>query len=278
VTFGASLLHFALSVANFKLAEKAHEAGKHVETPTIPHMIPFFCALGSLFPWNPYKFFLNSRYVVSLSVVLFGSETLITDLSPTVCILFALDHPSLTCIPIKDRRMCAIRLPWVQAVYAENLHLRIHGAILRKAPETLDLNGWLIPKNEIIVTCSTTAHMNPDVWSTVERGSHPTSEFHPARWLQENNGELHFSRNGTDGSWTLFGAGVYACLGWIFTNYQTILTLSLLVIMFDLEVTEEDKSLQMSLSRFGFGILSLNGKISYKIRKALSEQRKEGQD
>lgn len=161
-----------------------------------------------------------------------------------------------------------IRLPWVQAVYAENLRLRIHGAILRKSPENVNLNGWMIPKNDIIVTCSTTAHMNPKVWSTVERGSHPSSEFHPVRWLQEKQGQLHFSMNGTDGSWIPFGAGVHACPGRMFTKYQTILTLSLLATMFDLDIVGDDKSLEMSLKRFGFGILSPKGKVAYKIRKA----------
>jgi cytochrome P450 len=94
-----------------------------------------------------------------------------------------------------------IRLPWVQTVYAENLRLRIHDAMLRKTSETVNLNGWLIPKNEIIVTCSTTAHVNLDVWSATERGSHPTFEFHPARSLQLMDGQLHFCMNGTYGSW-----------------------------------------------------------------------------
>ncbi|KAL1606207.1 hypothetical protein SLS60_003608 [Paraconiothyrium brasiliense] len=161
-----------------------------------------------------------------------------------------------------------LHLPWVQAVYAENLRLRIHGTILRKPSQDLTLNGWVVPKNEVIVTCSTTAHMNPSVWASEARGSHPVFEFHPSRWLRhdEQDEKSHFSFDGTEGSWIPFGAGVHACPGRIFSKYQTILTLAIFVTMFDLEVTASEKDLHMSPNRFGFGILGPVGKISYRIR------------
>lgn len=160
------------------------------------------------------------------------------------------------------------RLPWVQAVYAESLRLRIHGTILRKAPQDIALNGWVVPKNEVIVTCSTTAHMNPQVWSIKERGSYPVTEFQPRRFLKNNVEEKHlqFSFDGTEGSWIPFGAGVHACPGRLFAKYQSILTLTLFVTMFDLEATADEKDLQMSPNRFGFGILGPVGKISYRLR------------
>lgn len=164
------------------------------------------------------------------------------------------------------------RQPYAQAVYAETLRLRTHGVILRQPSQDLQLNEWSIPKGSPVVTSSTTAHMNAAVWSAPQRGSRPATEFYPERFFlpKSESAEPEFSMSGTDGSWVPFGGGVHACPGRRFVKYETILTLAILVTVFDIEILASRKDLEMSERRFGFGVLEPRGRVPFRIRARAS--------
>jgi cytochrome P450 len=160
--------------------------------------------------------------------------------------------------------------PYVQAAYAEILRLRTHGTILRKPRDNIVINDWFMPKDSLIATCSTTAHMNAAVWSSPERGSRPVFEFYPDRFLAHDpdRAEPQFTMAGTDGAWIPFAGGVRTCPGRHFAKYEIILTLAVLMKMYDIEILVKPGSanLQMSSYRFGLGVLEPKGKVPFRIR------------
>ena len=162
-----------------------------------------------------------------------------------------------------------VRQPLLQAVFIETLRLRVHGFILRY-PSTQDLqvNEWTFPKKNIVLTCATTAHLNPDIWSTTQRGSRPANVFWPSRFLkQTQDGKVEFTLEGTEGSFVAFGGGVHACPGRHFAKREVLRTIALLVTLFDVEVMDERGAMEMSAVKFGFGLLGPTGKVPARMRR-----------
>jgi cytochrome P450 len=159
-----------------------------------------------------------------------------------------------------------VHQPLLQAVIAETLRLRIHGFILRYPEKNLEVNEWIFPKEEIVLTCATTAHMNDRIWSSAERGGRPPSEFYPGRFLSHKGaGVFNFSMEKTDGAWMAFGGGVHACPGRHFAKRQALHTLALLVTLYDVDIMDHGK-VGMSATKFGFGLLGPSRKIAARMR------------
>lgn len=106
--------------------------------------------------------------------------------------------------------------PWLQAVFAETLRLRIHGFVVRQCPRhDVQVGGWTVPRGKFFVASSTPGHMDPDVWCTGEARGHPADEFWPGRFLEPVGGSrpAAFTMRRAKGAWIPFGGGVHACPG-----------------------------------------------------------------
>jgi cytochrome P450 len=157
-----------------------------------------------------------------------------------------------------------LRLPVLQAVYAETLRLRVHFYIVRM-PDRVDMNihNYIIPRRKVIVTSTTAAHMNPIAWATRANDEYPLDSFWPGRFLRyDSNGKPIFSTKGLEGSWIPYGGGPRQCPGRHFAKRHILLSAALMITLFDCEVSEEGKNVQSDFSIFGFG-----GGMSHAARK-----------
>ncbi|PSR84021.1 cytochrome P450 [Coniella lustricola] len=177
-----------------------------------------------------------------------------------------------------------LRLPLLQAVYAETLRLRMHFYVIRMA-DRLDINirDFIIPKRKTIVALTTVAHMDPEVWSTGTNSQHPVDQFWPGRFLkypsENKNRDAYakecctttpiFSTKGLEGSWIPYGGGPRQCPGRHFAKRQILLTTAMMVSLFDCEISGEGKSIQedLSLNGFGSGVSHPAGKVPFRIRR-----------
>lgn len=174
-------------------------------------------------------------------------------------------------------------MPLLQAVYAETLRLRMHFYIIRM-PDRVDMNirDWIIPRRKVIVTPTTVAHMDTEVWSTGVKNEHPVDQFWAGRFLsypsegdradaQSSGPESSpiFSTKGLEGSWIPYGGGPRQCPGRHFAKRQILLTTALMVSLFDCEISQEGKDVKedFSLMGFGGGMSNPVGKVPMKIRR-----------
>ncbi|TGJ86045.1 hypothetical protein E0Z10_g2699 [Xylaria hypoxylon] len=159
------------------------------------------------------------------------------------------------------------RLPVLQAVYAETLRLRMHFYIVRMTDRAaMDIRGWIIPKRKVIVTPTTVAHMDAKAWYTGQNNEHSVDKFWVGRFLQyapeitRGDTQLHnfasppiFSTKGLEGSWIPYGGGSRQCPGRHFAKRQILLTIALMVSLFDCEILKEGRDVQEDLTLKGFG-------------------------
>ncbi|KAJ8126907.1 hypothetical protein O1611_g6730 [Lasiodiplodia mahajangana] len=174
-----------------------------------------------------------------------------------------------------------LRLPVLQAVYAETLRLRMHFYIIRM-PDRVDLKirDWVIPRRKVIVTPTTVAHMDSEVWSTGPNNEHPADKFWVGRFLKHptvntreasksHDDSVTFSTKEVEGSWIPYGGGPRQCPGRHFAKRQILLTVALMVSLFDCEILGGgmDVKEDFSLSGFGGGISHPAGKVPVRIRR-----------
>lgn len=162
------------------------------------------------------------------------------------------------------------RQPLLQAVFAETLRLRVHGFIVRyPRSHDLTINDYVIPKSHFVVASSTPGHMDPDMWCTGDAAAYPPSQFWPGRFLRYDSPSStpKFSLAGTDGSWMPFGGGAHMCPGRRFAKLEIILSMALLVTLYDINILASPRSMEMSTKNFGFGVLGPKGKIPFRIRR-----------
>ncbi|KAJ2990999.1 hypothetical protein NUW58_g2689 [Xylaria curta] len=174
-----------------------------------------------------------------------------------------------------------LRLPVLQAVYAETLRLRMHFYIIRM-PDRVDMKirDWVIPRRKVIVTPTTVAHMDSDVWSAGLKAEHPVDQFWVGRFLkyppanvyeasQSRNPAPTFSTRDVEGSWIPYGGGPRQCPGRHFAKRQILLTIALMVSLFDCEILEEALNTKedFSLQGFGSGVSHPASKVPMRIRR-----------
>ncbi|KAI0105052.1 cytochrome P450 [Nemania sp. FL0031] len=187
-------------------------------------------------------------------------------------------------VPVKFDTDRLFRLPVLQAVYAETLRLRMHFYIIRM-PDRVDLRirDWVIPRKKVIVTPTTVAHMDSDVWNTGVNNEHPIDRFWVGRFLNQPPSDAHgdsklhnpaptFSMKEVDGSWIAYGGGPRQCPGRHFAKRQILLTMALMVSLFDCEILGEGLNAKedFSLNGFGSGVSHSAGKIPIRIRRRAS--------
>ncbi|KAI1419927.1 cytochrome P450 [Xylaria sp. FL1777] len=173
------------------------------------------------------------------------------------------------------------RLPTLQAVYAETLRLRMHFYIIRM-PDRVDMKirDWVIPRRKVIVTPTTVAHMDSEVWSTGSNNEHPVDQFWAGRFLKYLPRDVHvasqshdsgstFSTKEVEGSWIPYGGGPRQCPGRHFAKRQILLTIALMVSLFDCEILGEGINAKedSSLHGFGSGVSHPAGKVPMRIRR-----------
>ncbi|KAI0101467.1 cytochrome P450 [Hypoxylon sp. NC0597] len=169
-----------------------------------------------------------------------------------------------------------LRLPVLQAVYAETLRLRMHFYIIRM-PDNVDLNirDWVIPRRKVIVTPTTVAHMDSEAWSTGSNNEHPVDQFWIGRFLKygsksaPDNTSPTFSTKELEGSWIPYGGGPRQCPGRHFAKRQILLTAALMVSLFDCEILGDGRNVQedFTLKGFGSGVSHPAGKVPMRIRR-----------
>ncbi|KAI1342556.1 cytochrome P450 [Xylariaceae sp. FL0016] len=170
-----------------------------------------------------------------------------------------------------------LRLPVLQAVYAETLRLRMHFYIIRM-PDRVDINikDWVIPRQKVIVTPTTVAHMDTQAWYTGLDNEYPVEKFWAGRFLQSSREATggsyeapRFSTKNLEGSWIPYGGGPRQCPGRHFAKRQILLTTALMISLFDCEIQPEGINMQedVSLMGFGGGVSHPAGKVPAKIRR-----------
>ncbi|KUJ06800.1 cytochrome P450 [Mollisia scopiformis] len=169
-----------------------------------------------------------------------------------------------------------LRLPVLQAVYAETLRLRMHFYIIRMSDRAeINIRDWIIPRQKVIVTPTTVAHMDSEAWSTGLKNEHPVDQFWAGRFLKypsKSNtqlGDPTFSTKELEGSWIPYGGGPRQCPGRHFAKRQILLTTALMVSLFDCEIIKDGKDMKedFTLKGFGSGVSHPAGKIPMRIRR-----------
>lgn len=164
-----------------------------------------------------------------------------------------------------------LRQPLLQAMFAENLRLRVHGFLIRRPErEDIHIGNWTIRRNHMYVASSTPAGMDPEFWCKGESSvTHPVHHFWPGRFLKRNpeTNELQFSLSGTEGHWIPFGGGPHMCPGRMLTKRQNILTLALMVTLYDCEILAGPDDLMMKSGMYPLGIIPPQGKVPVRMRR-----------
>ena len=182
-------------------------------------------------------------------------------------------------------RLC--KKPLLQSIYAEALRLYIAAFIMRSPErEDMKINEWTFPKGEIVLVATTPAHMDETIWNTGRDNEHPLNQFWADRFLiypkdphsgprkrigvEENlkyrEGDSPvFTLDDLGGSWIPYGGGFRACPGRHFAKREILMTVSIMVTMFDIEV-EGNRVLQVDPRANGLGAQRPKNKIPFRIR------------
>ncbi|PHH79134.1 hypothetical protein CDD82_2573 [Ophiocordyceps australis] len=170
-----------------------------------------------------------------------------------------------------DGRLCLdtkalVRQPLLQAMFAESHRLRVHGFAMR-CPQRDDicLETCKIPRNSLCISSLTSASMDAEFWGK-ER---PVDEFWPGRFLKRDaeTNELKFSLPATQGYWLAFGASPRLCPGRVFTKHQNLVTLALLITMYDCEILAPKEHLVMDTRELPLGTVNPRFKIPVRMRR-----------
>ncbi|KAF2146740.1 uncharacterized protein K452DRAFT_348442 [Aplosporella prunicola CBS 121167] len=156
-----------------------------------------------------------------------------------------------------------LQQPVLQAVYAETLRLRVHLYIVRYSErDDLVLGDWKIPKKSTALACTSTGHMDEEVWDTRHRFLVYRND------PDVDHGETpKFSVENMAGSWYPFGGGVHMCPGRHFAKRAIIATLAMMVMRFDVEVTADVEARRMKYREFGLGTQCPHGPLPFRIRR-----------
>lgn len=202
---------------------------------------------------------------------------------------YAEDNPKASML-FDLEKLCS--LPLSQAVYAEVLRLRVSVLILRKAKTDLDFAGWTIKKGERVAAASPTTALDEQLWNTgTGDDPHPIDKFWADRFLvypddpssgplknpsskktetveEETSTGPRFSMTDLTNTWIPYSGGVRLCPGRHFAKREIILTATVAITAFDIELkTPEGWSPQPNLAYFGGGTLPIKGKIPCRIRR-----------
>jgi cytochrome P450 len=145
----------------------------------------------------------------------------------------------------------------------------------------MEIRDWVIPRQKIICTSTTAAHMDPTAWNTGLNNEHPVDQFWAGRFLkcpthkreesQTGRGtdtkNSAFSLKEVEGSWIPYGGGPRQCPGRQFAKRQILLTAALFVTLFDCEILGDGRDVKEDLRSFSMGVAHPASKVLFKIRR-----------
>lgn len=158
-----------------------------------------------------------------------------------------------------------------------------------RSPErdNIKINNWILPRGEVVLVATTPAHMDEEVWNTGQANEHPVNRFWADRFLiyhadprsgprkvrtnpvAPRNLEKEdpvFSLDDLSGSWIPYGGGFRACPGRHFAKREILMTLAIVVTMFDIEV-DGSRVLQTDPRAGGLGAQRPRYHVPFRIRK-----------
>ncbi|KAJ0122672.1 25-hydroxycholesterol 7-alpha-hydroxylase [Diaporthe amygdali] len=135
---------------------------------------------------------------------------------------------------------------------------------------------------EVVVTPTTAARMDSEVWDTVLNNEHSVDQFWIGRFLRQPSKLEHdnaqsknpasylvFFTKGLEGSSIPYGGGPRKYLGRHFAKRQMLLTGALMVSLLDCEILEAGVNVQEDFTLMGFdsGMSYPAGKVPMRIRR-----------
>lgn len=190
--------------------------------------------------------------------------------------------------------------PFLQSIYAETLRLHVASVILRSPSHAdLDLHGWQIPENAVMLMSSYNAQMDSKYWSTTDEQpartvdqfwaerflvypkssrkdpvasdvmNEPQSQAHKSPRLGEHiSGMPEFSLKGRSSNWFPYGGGDRMCPGRHFAKQEMISSLAILLTLFEIELVNEASSIpKHDMYHYGLGSIWPKGKMPIRIRR-----------
>ncbi len=170
-----------------------------------------------------------------MTLLLAGFETSATTMTWALCLLER--HPEAWRCMVTEVDLALggrtpqfadlVALPYTRAVIEETLRLRpAVWAIPRMATRTDEVQGFRVPRGDIVVLVPYVTHRHPDFWEDPYK-------FDPTRFLAPRRGEIH--------RWAYFpfGAGQRKCLGMDFAIMEAQLTLAMIAQRYQLHSPDQ---------------------------------------
>ncbi|KAL9583838.1 MAG: hypothetical protein Q9203_004909 [Teloschistes exilis] len=190
----------------------------------------------------------------------------------------------------------------LQSMYAETLRLRVSVLIIQSAEfSDFNFNGWLLPKDKLILISSRIAHMDKswmrnlsfekpvdEFWAerflTWKDKAPPKAAFHsptkddgmPSQQAESRTGniesdrwkEAQFSMTGLGGMWIPYGGGPGICPGRNLAKSIMLLTSAMFFRAYEFQLLpRHDQRLECDIGYYGLGVLPPNGKIPFRVRR-----------
>ena len=150
----------------------------------------------------------------------------------------------------------------------------------------MKINECILPRDEIVLIATIPSHIDTKIWNIGKAGEHPLDQFWAERFLvypgdptsgpktnkyhqvldPSERGKPRFSLNGLGGIWIPYGGGFRACPGRRFAKREILMTLAVMVTMFDVEI-DKTKPLRIDRRANGLGAQRPKTSIPFRIRR-----------
>ncbi len=160
--------------------------------------------------------------------------------------------------------------PLLQSAYSEVLRLRV-SILVSRMVEFADINcdGYIIPRNEIILMHTDALHYNEEAWTQAGRPSKtPLDRFDEDRFLVDTENGREYSLDGLAGIWIPFGGGDRMCPGRHLAQMEILFTFAFLFSNYDIEMGSVDTDQVKCDMRYApYGALPPNRPVPFRMRR-----------
>ncbi|KAM7198353.1 Cytochrome P450 [Rhypophila sp. PSN 637] len=119
------------------------------------------------------------------------------------------------------------KLPLLNSVYLECLRLRSSVFVVRKLRNSIEVDGYTLKADNLVLAPSYLAHKDPTVWATPQ---HPAQEFWPERFMPPSDSTMNA------GKYFPYGGGSAMCPGRNYAKQEILSAVALFFASFDIEV------------------------------------------